>query len=261
MVPPPLPPTPESADVALCRVIDVRSNPGTSDGGAAPQGPAIGTALDGRDWLELGANTEVVLRHATTTRELALRGPGRFLACFQGTETVIVASGEVKTTAGAGSRAGAEVILGTPFGTLHFADASLDLRVGERALDVAVEAGVVTFVPAAGKKATADAGSPDVVLGPKSKKRLAGNVDAKELVARCGEASSSIATAPPTLAAGAPSARALLGRWSVDQLRARQAARWACASARAAAGRQQDSEGNALSTEINALDKVWQPSH
>jgi hypothetical protein len=250
----------ERPEIPLCRVIAVRpTRPAAPDAGIDPRAPAVGVALEGRDWLTLGPNTEVVLRHAMTTRELALRGPGRFLPCFQGTETVLVATGSVKTTAGAGARAGAEVILATPLATLHFADAALELGVGERALDVSVEAGVVTLVPAtSATKASADAGVPGVVLGPRSKKRLPGSVDLKDLVARCGDASRSLGTAPPAVPAGVPSARALLGQWSVEQLRARQAARWACAAARAAIGREQGPEQNRRWDQISALDKVWQ---
>jgi hypothetical protein len=233
-------------------VIASRPNPGKAADAGAPA-PAVGTLFEGKEWLELGA-FEVVLRHASTTRELSLRGPGRFLPCFLGTETVLVAAGWVKTTAGAGARAGAEVVLATPFGTLHFADAALEARVGERELEVKVETGVATLVPAAGPKPGADACAPDQVLGPKSKKRLSGAVDAKALIERCGEASSPLGTTPPT----APSARSELGKWSVAQLRARQTARWACATARAAAGRDSEPERTRRSREIDGLDRVWQ---
>src|SRR5262245_7368345 len=75
-VPPPAPPPVESIDVPLCRVIAIRPAPGApADAGSDANAPAVGAALERRDWLELGANTELVLRHAATTRELALRGP------------------------------------------------------------------------------------------------------------------------------------------------------------------------------------------
>ncbi len=238
-------------ELPRCRVITARPNSGkAADAGATA--PAVGTVLEGRDWLELGA-FEIVLRHASTTRELALKGPGRFLPCFLGTETVLVAKGTVKTTAGAGARAGAEVVLATPFGTLHFADAALEARVAERELEVKVEGGVVTLVEGANPKASADAGTPDLVLGPKSKKRLSGAVNGKLLVERCGEASGPLGTTPPT----APSARSELGKWSVAQLRARQTARWACATARAAAGLLEDPERTRVIGEIDRVDRVW----
>lgn len=249
----PRPPAPAEPppEMPRCSVITARPNPGKTVDAGAPV-PVVGTVFEGREWLELGAS-EVVLRHASTMRELSLKGPGRFLPCFLGTETVLVASGSVKTTAGAGARAGAEVVLATPFATLHFADAALEARVAERDLEVKIENGVVTLVPGSSPKAGADAGSPDLVLGPKSKKRLSGDVDAKLLVERCGEASRPLGTAPPA----APSARSELGKWSVAQLRARQTARWACATARAALGREKEPERTRLSGEIDGVDRVW----
>src|SRR5262245_25847374 len=193
-VPRPVAPAEPPPEVPRCRVISARPNPGKSDAGVP--GPAVGTVLEGREWLELGA-FEVVLRHASTTRELSLRGPGRFLPCFLGTETVLVSQGSVKTTAGAGARAGAEVVLATPFGTLHFADAALEARVAERELEVKVENGVVTLAEARGATSGKDAGASELVLGPKSKKRLSGDVDTKVLVESCSEASRPLSTTPP----------------------------------------------------------------
>jgi hypothetical protein len=254
--PPPPPPRSivEPREVARCRVIALRPSPEAAvDAGA----PAVGSALDGLDWIDIGENTEVVLRHALTTREFALRGPGRFLPCFLGTETVLVARGSVETTAGAGARAGAEVILGTPFGTLHFADAALEARVTERALDVTVETGNATLVPASAPRTSPDASAPAIVLGPNSKKKFSGEVSSKDLVVSCAEASRALDEPRPEVG-GAPSARAALGKWSVAQLKARQAARWACATARAAAGREEGPEASSRSAELRASDRVWQ---
>ena len=254
VVPPPAIP-PEKREVALCRVIAVRPLAGASDAGTEGA-PRVGTVLDGHEWLELGSKLEVVLRHSLTTRELALRGPGLFVPCFAGSETVLVALGSVKTTAGAGSRAGAEVILATPFGALHFADAALELRVAEREMVAMVEAGVATLVPAG--PADADAEPPDVTLGPKSKKKLGGAVDVKALISGCASRARPLGTPPPRALPGVPSARAALGEWSVAQLRARQGARWACATARAAVGRENDPDRKSHWTEIGAVDRVWQ---
>jgi hypothetical protein len=183
-----------------------------------------------------------------------LRGPGRFLPCFLGSETVLVALGDVKTTAGAGARAGAEVILATPLGTVHFADAALELRVRERLLETRVETGSAMLVPAG--RTRADAGSDDVVLGPNAKRKITGKVEVSELLSACAEASSSIGSPAPK-SDDAASARAKLGEWSVARLRARQAARWACAAARAAAGRQEIAEQERLWVELAKVDRVF----
>jgi hypothetical protein len=248
---PPAPSVEPPPEIQMCRVITSRPSASkASDAGATL--PAVGTALEGRDWLELGPG-DIVLRHSSTTRELTLKGPGRFLPCFLGTETVLVAKGSVKTTAGAGARAGAEVVLATPFGTLHFADAALDARVAEREFEVKIENGVVTLTEAAGAKPGADGGVSELVLGPKSKKRLSGEVDSKLLLERCREASRPLGTAPPP----SPSVRSELGKWSVAQLRARQAARWACATSRAAMGRAEEPERTRLWSEVESVDRVW----
>jgi hypothetical protein len=256
-VTPPAPvPPPQKEEAARCRVVALRAAAGRqADAGFQASAPAIGTALEGRDWLELAGKIEVTLRHSATTRELALHGPGRFLPCFLGTETVLVARGGVKTTAGAGARAGAEVILATPFGTLHFADAALELRVGERDAEANVASGTATWVLAA--EPTPDGGSSDVVLGAKDRRKVAGDAVTAELVSRCDEAARPLGTEPPRLSAGEPSARARLGEWSVTQLRARQTARWACAAARAAAGRENATERIRWWAELSRVDRVW----
>jgi hypothetical protein len=256
VLPPPRVSPPEKPEVALCRVIAVRALETGADAGGAGRAPAMGAVLDGHAWLDLDGKTEVVLRHSLTTRELALRGPGRFIPCFVGTETVLVATGSVKTTAGAGARAGAEVVLATPFGTLHFADAALELRVLEREMVAMVETGTVFLVPAS--PAATDGGVLEVTLGPKQKKKLTGAVDVNSLVELCEAAARPLGTPPPRAATGVPSARAALGEWSVAQLRARQGARWACATARAAVGRENDPERKSRWAEIGAVDRVWQ---
>ncbi|HEX6277802.1 MAG TPA: hypothetical protein VFZ53_32390 [Polyangiaceae bacterium] len=240
--------------MSLCRVIAVRPlGDAPKDASSDASAPAVGTALDGRDWLDLPAKVEIALRHSATTRELSLRGPGRFLPCFLGSETVLVARGGVKTTAGAGARAGAEVILATPFGTLHFADAALELEVGERALSVRSTTGIATLVSSAPH---ADAGPSERVLRPNDEKKLSGKLDVAELVARCRETASPLGGEAPRVD-GAPSARARLAEWSVAQLRARQTARFACAAARAAAGRQEEAERGRLWAELATADRVW----
>ena len=251
----------ERTEVPLCRVIAVRPKKGApADASIGARAPAVGAALEGREFLDLVDETEVALRHGTTTRELTLRGPGRFLPCFLGTETVLVATGTVKTTAGAGARAGAEVILATPLGVLHFADAALELRVGERELDARVDTGGATLVSASGKKGVPDAGAPDLVLGPKGRKRLSGAVVASDLVSRCRETAGALGASPPAPAPSISSSRTLLGQWSVAQLKARQGTRWACAIARAAVGRLDGPERDRLWAEITASDPVWQAS-
>jgi len=214
-----------------CRVLGVK-------GQAPPAGtPGVGTLLHADAWLDLAGGVELQLKHSETTRELSLLGPGRFLACADGAEAVLVARGVVLTTPGPGSRAGAEVELGTPFGVVHYADAALRLEVRESGLALEVKQGAAA-VGATEKADDAPRGpEPGLVRGPKGKLSLTGQVDGAELVSRCTDARQAIAT---KTAAPAPSAGPERGAWAVGLLKARQAARLICSRARAAAGREGD---------------------
>lgn len=226
-----------------CRVLGQRGKP-------APAGtPGVGTLLHDRIWLELADGVELELKHTETTRELSLLGPGRFLACVDGSESVLVARGAVSTTPGPGSRAGAEVELATPFGVVHYADAALRLEVREARLTLEVSQG------AAGIGATeeeADAGEPQPVRGPKGKLTLAGEVDAAKLVERCMAARRAIGS---KAAAPAPSVGPDRGAWAVGLLNARKAARLICSRARAATGRLEGAEQGRLGDQLDALQR------
>jgi len=226
-----------------CRVLGVR-------GKEAPAGtPGVGTLLHDRIWLELADGVELQLKHSETTRELSLVGPGRFLACADGSESVLVARGTVTTTPGPGSRAGAEVELGTPFGVVHYADAALRLEVRDAELTLEVKQGAASL-SATEEDARPDAGEPQPVRGPKGKLTLSGKVDAAKLVASCADARRTIGakTAGP-----APSAGAERGAWAVGLLNARKAARLICSRARAASGRLEGAEQGRLDDQLDGL--------
>jgi len=226
-----------------CRVLGLRGKP-------APAGtPGVGTLLHDRIWLELADGVELQLKHSETTRELSLLGPGRFLACADGSESVLVARGVVSTTPGPGSRAGAEVELGTPFGVVHYADAALRLDVREAALTLEVQQGAAA-ISANEEGEHPDGGETPPVRGPKGKLTLSGKVDAAKLVERCSGARSAIST---KTAAPAPSAGPERGAWAVGLLNARKAARLACSRARAATGRLEGNEEGRLDDQLDAL--------
>ena len=226
-----------------CRILGLRGKP-------APAGtPGVGTLLHDPRWLELADGVELQLKHTETTRELSLIGPGRFLACAEGSETVLVARGIVSTTPGPGSRAGAEVELGTPFGIVHYADAALRLDVREAGLTLEVTQGAAG-ISAAAEGARPDGGAPEPVRGPKGKLTLSGKVDAAKLVAACAEARARIST---KTAAPAPSAGPERGTWAVLLLNARKAARLDCARARAATGRLEGNEQGRLDDQLDGL--------
>jgi hypothetical protein len=236
--PPPIVPKP-ALTTHGCRVLGVKGRP-------APNTPAVGTLLHTHEWIDLPNGVELELKHTETTRELSLLGPGRFLACADGAEAVLVARGSVTTTPGPGSRAGAEVELGTPLGVVHYADAALELDVTEGRLALQVKQGAAGL---AASDEAAQGAEPAPVRGPKGKLTLTGKVDAKALVFRCTGARQLVATEagkPP------PTAGPERGAWAVGLVKARQASRLACARARAAVGSLDGSERARLDDQLDA---------
>jgi len=224
-----------------CRVIGV-SGEAARDAGT----PAIGAFFGQGEWLELGANVELALRHTETTREFSVRGPGRFQLCAAGAESVSVARGAVTTTAGAGTRAGAEVLLATPFAIVRYADAKLSLEVGEEKATLRVEQGSASLENAL------DAGKPEsvkTVTGPKGTAALAGKLSAEKLVQTCVAAKAQVHSGPPR-PLGTASAGANLGDWAVAQHKLRRTARFACAQAHAAVGRLTGADLSRLSGQL-----------
>jgi hypothetical protein len=209
-VPPPRPRVPG------CRVLEVK--------GATPPPPGtprVGTAFAANAWVDLAAGVELAVKHGETTREFRLGGPGRFLPCPDSEEEVIVARGTVLTTPGPGSRAGAEVVLATPFGVALYADAELRLDVTADKLTLAVKQGQATLN--------------ERVRPTSGTRSVHGKVDADALVKDCE-------TARLKGAEPAPSDQAARGAWAAGMLQWHRRVRLRCARARAAAGRLDDPE-------------------
>jgi hypothetical protein len=233
--------TTEQRQVRLvgCRVLAVNgANAKTS--GAAYQG----RFFDGNAWVELAPEVSLSLKHSETTREFAVHGPGRFLVCPSGEESVLVASGVFSSTAGPGSRAGAEVLVGTPLGTVRYGDANLRIDVRPKGVEVNVRQGSARFDRAAESKQAAEA--TQTLEAPKGRVSIAASTDAVRLVEHCNELRSSVARGRKPTAAAAGSAGPLLGSWAATQLKMRQEARIACASAHAASGRLDEPERSRL---------------
>jgi hypothetical protein len=226
------PVAPPVTAAAGCRVLEVKT-PAPALAGT----PLHGTLLHDFSWFDLAKGVELTLKHSETLREFRLLGPGRFVACPAGEESVFVARGSVTTTAGPGSRAGAEVTLATPFGVVEYPDAELRLDVADAGLTLAVQQGAATLVENAKPGARAPAAR--TVRAPSGHAQIHGRLDDSALVARCKDAQERIAS---KTAAPAPSALADRGRWAVARMQERKAARLACASARAAIGRLEEPE-------------------
>src|SRR5688572_16863158 len=116
---------------AACRVMRV-----TGDVRRDRAPLVVGTRLDGAPALELAANSSLHLVHTQSTRQWVVTGPARLVACEAGAEELALALGQVRLEPGSGVRPGAEVWIGTPFGSLRYADARAELSVGARELSL-----------------------------------------------------------------------------------------------------------------------------
>src|SRR6187551_1830727 len=108
---------------------------------------ATSSLLDGAHWVELAAGASVALRHTQTTREFKLIGPGHALPCRDGAEQILLADGQLSTSANLGVRPGAEVLIATPEAVVRYGDAALDLEFGSKGLRVRVKQGEAWVEP------------------------------------------------------------------------------------------------------------------
>ncbi len=207
-----------------CRVLAVKA-PAPPPAGT----PAVGAGFGGQAWLTLAEGVEVSLKHGETTREFRLVGPGLFLPCPESEEEVVVASGTVVTTPGPGSRAGAEVVLATPFGVVLYADAALELALTHDKLTLRVKQGEATLNDT-GDENLHDAVHVRHVKPTDHAVTLGGKVNADELGKSCDAARDQAAVPPP-------SEREARGAWAANMLEWHRRVRLRCARAAAAAAR------------------------
>ena len=234
-----------------CRVLVVTGR-ATVDG--API--AVSTLLDGERWVELEAGASVALRHTLTSREFKLIGPALALPCRAGTEQLLLAKGQLSTSANLGVRPGAEVLIATAFGTVRYGDAALDLEFGDAGLSVRVKQGEAWVEPE-------DRGRPRFKnpVGSGSIVRLAVQpFSAAQLAAACQISAEAAAEAArrvlDTASAGAGGS---LGARAAAHFRDRSQARAACAIAAAAAFTTSDpAERQRLSATVRHSDSLWQ---
>ncbi len=217
---------------------------------------AVGTLLDGEHWLELEAGASVSLRHTITSRELKLIGPGRALPCRQGREQFLLARGALTTFATLGVRPGAEVLVATPAGIVHYGDADLDLEYNERGLALRVKGGEAWLEP--GEPPSVAIKNP--IVSGKAARVPAPQRKPSELAAACQSAAETAAESAARLLGGvAPSPSDSLGARAATQMRDRGAARAACSIAAAASGAVADpAERQSLWASIAHSDEAWQ---
>jgi hypothetical protein len=195
-----------------------------SDGGALIR---KGQKLTGDEGLSLPEAATLHLKHAVTGREWSVVGPARLLPCVAGQEELVLGEGRLRTEQGAGTRPGAEVLIGTPFGSIRYLDARAELVVDARELRLTASSGEAWFAPAGSKETPelrAHASQP-VRRNQKQRPTLEAAVEG------CARAAASSESQARALLQ--PSGQAL-GQGAAAHVRARQRARSSCASATAA---------------------------
>ncbi len=197
-----------------CRVMSA-SGPAQRASGQAIQ---AGERFLGSDWLELGKGTRLHLKHGDSGREWTLQGPARVLPCVDGQEELILAEGRLRAEPGTGVRPGAQVLIGTPFGSVRYGDASAQLEVTGDALQLSVSAGDTWL-----RSSAADDG-PETHVTPRKAARRGRRerLGAEAALAECERAArASESLARSLLGPAAPG----LGQRAAEHVRARESAR------------------------------------
>ena len=225
---------------------------------ATVEGSPLATAalLDGAHWVELAAGSSVALRHTQTSREFRLIGPGHALPCRHGSEQILLADGQLSTSANLGVRPGAEVLIATPGGAVRYGDAALDLSFGAQGLRVRVKQGEAWVEPE--ERAKPHFQNP-VRSGaearlPRTPSKAQSLVDACQRAAKTAESSAS-----RVLGGEGTAGSDSLGARAAAHMRERSKARTACAIAAAAVFAESDpANRQSLSASIVHADELWQ---
>jgi hypothetical protein len=213
-----------------CRAIDVKGQ--VVDEANHPI--TTSAPLDRAVWLDLAGKAVVAVKDTETGRELVFTGPGRIYPCVAGEERFYVARGGVRTTAAAGARPGAEVLVATPHGVVRYGDARLDIKVDPGAIAVRAHVGDAWFeIPTPDGTGISE----EKVAAGTRLERKGLSVDVKALVGTC-DATAKVAEerARVVLKPGPSEQATPLGARAAEHMRARRSARFACALAAAALG-------------------------
>jgi hypothetical protein len=208
-------------------------------------------------FVDVGAASRIVVKHARSGRELTVEGPARVRLCPDGEEQVLLTSGRFKGTAGIGARPGAEVWVATPAGLIRYGEAELSVQAEGKKVLLSVVSGDAWVEPARGSSVK---GKDHVVAkGTATLSRGTGST-AASLVAHCEETAEAAASAAQKVLAG-PEGGAdagSLGERAAAQVRARRAARSACAIAGATLGQLTDlAEQKRLAARIDRADRLF----
>jgi len=217
---------------------------------------AISSFLDGEHWLELAAGSSIDLRHTETSREFKLIGPGHALPCRDGSEQILLADGKLSTAANLGVRPGAEVLIATPQGLVHYGDAALDLELDRNGLRVRVKQGEAWVEPQERSKPHFEnpVRSGAEARLPRASATVASLVDACRSAALAAESS-----AQRVVGHESGGGSSSLGSRAAVHMRERSKARSACASAAAAVFTEPDpATRQRLSAAVAHADALWQ---
>ena len=233
-----------------CRALAIS---GVSRVDGVPLSPS--SLLDGTHWVELESGASVALRHTQTSREFRLIGPGHVLPCRDGSEQILLADGQLSTSAMLGVRPGAEVLIATPAGVVRYGDAALDLSFGGKGLRVRVKQGEAWVEP--GERSKPHFENP---LRSGAEARVPASDTAEPLVAACQSAAQTAeSSARRVLDGEAEAGRDSLGVRAAAHMRQRAKARVACAIAAAAAFTERDpATRQRLSASVVHADVLWQ---
>ncbi|MEI9949143.1 MAG: hypothetical protein WDO74_09215 [Pseudomonadota bacterium] len=218
--------------------------------------PLASTALlDGAHWVELAAGASLALRHTRTSREFRLIGPGHALPCRDGLEQILLADGRLSTSANLGVRPGAEVLIATPEGVVHYGDAALDLEFGEKGLRVRVKQGEAWVEPE-------ERGKPPFKNPVRSGTQASlprTHSKAQSLVDACQGAAETAQASARRVLSGEGTGSDSLGARAAAHMRERAKARAACAIAATAAFAASDpADRQSLSAAVVRADELWQ---
>lgn len=222
--PPPFRESLPQATKPSCRVVLAK---GEVQMGGSPL--KSGELVDGAAWIELPTQASLSLRHTSSTREFRFVGPARVLPCVQGGEDVLLAEGTLETAAGAGARPGGEVTVYTPFGTISYGDAQIQIHSSKTKVDLTIAKGEAWLRPAKGTNRKGpeklDAKAPKASMGPRSA--------TETLVKACEDAATEAVAQLQRLQTPPPDAGPL-GDRAAAHLDARRAARATCGVAQVA---------------------------
>lgn len=236
--------SPATAPPDACRVMSVSGRARRGSG----QPIARGARLAGAEPIELEDDGRLHFKHTGSGREWTARGPARLVPCVDGQEEIILVSGALRAELGAGARPGAEVWVGTPFGSIRYARAQAEVRVSEQALELTASVGDVWLegaAPAAELRVAA------AIRRPAAQRLRVG--PALEACARA--AAESEARAKALLGPGEVG----LGQRAAAHVRARRLARSRCASATATVLAQAPSDELAARLrELEEYRRAWQ---